>query len=68
MRSSRDNFLLAACALAIGCAGPPDDACQARPDEGSVAIDCPQPEDEWSDRAADEALEGFEERSPGGRP
>ena len=62
--------LLWACACLGGCASPPEPECRTTPGETELAIDC-EPEsddDEWSERARREALEGFEERSPGGRP
>jgi hypothetical protein len=69
MRRLQISSLPALCVLALACASPPESECRAQPGEGSIDIDCTQPKDgKWSERAAEEAEEGFEERSPGGRP
>lgn len=62
------HALLPLTALMLTCASPREDPCQTRAGESSVAIDCAERGDGWSDRASEEAREGFEERSPGGRP
>jgi hypothetical protein len=62
---------LAALALLLACATPPqDERCRTQPGEGALEIECPpeEDEDEWSRRAEEEAREGMRERAPGSRP
>lgn len=61
------GFLIAA-ALAAGCQSPPQSECRSQPGEDGISIDCPQPKDDWSERASEEAVEGMDERAPGSRP
>jgi len=51
----------------LGCASPPENSCATRSDEAGVSIDCDPDDDAWSQRAVEEAEEGFDGRTPGGR-
>lgn len=59
--------------VALSCASPPqgvserETRCRSSSGESGISVDCPQPDDRWSERAAEEAREGFDERSPGNR-
>ena len=53
--------------LALGCESPPEDRCRTASGAGSVDIDCSDGS-AWEDEALEEADEGMERRSPGGRP
>lgn len=59
--------------VGLGCATPaPEEqpaGCTVRPGESQVEIECaPAPDAAWSEEALDEAEQGMEQRSPGGRP
>jgi hypothetical protein len=60
---------LGALLVLTGCASPPEERCTTRPGETALEIECgDSTASDWSDRALDEAQEGFERRAPGGRP
>ena len=66
---TRTAGLLLLAALAAGCESPPEERCRAVPGESSVDFECdPDEEEEWQQRALDEASEGMDRRSPDGRP
>ncbi len=67
--------VLVACALlATGvetCDDPPPERtsdCRTVKTEEGISTECGPPDDEWSERALDEAEEGMREREPGSRP
>ena len=54
--------------LVLGCESPPESDCDSQAGESGIHIECPPSRDGWSERAENEALDGFEERAPGSRP
>lgn len=52
----------------LACESPPQSDCHSQAGETGISIDCPPSDNGWSERAENEAMEGFEERAPGSRP
>lgn len=61
-------FLAVLLLAAIGCESPPEERCKGVPGESGIDFDCAADDEDWQDRALEEADEGMDSRAPGGRP